>query len=318
MNTFLIVSETIYNTNNKIKELTDGIPNIVNFNLDENTMDEVLHEASYFSMFEDKKCIIVKNAKIFNSTKSSESNKVKEDTEKLLKYLENENTNTLIIFIYNGKCDSKKKIYNIIKQAGNLYQFSTMTKTDMKNELYKIVINNKYKIDDKSLWYIINNSLGNFDLCINELNKIMIYYSKPCEIKYEDVINLTSNSIEDNNFKLVDSIISRNLETSLKLLNDSKTLKVEPNVILSLIYREFKLMLSILLYEKNNYNHKEILDALNLADWQYNKIKNNLRLYNMRELKEEIVKIGVIDYKNKSGLINKDVMLINYILDLCS
>ena len=317
MNTYLIVSETLYNINNKLKELTSDIPIIVNFNMNENSMEEILQEASYFSMFDDKKCIIVKNAKIFGSSKSSESNKTKEDITKLLKYLENENSNTKLIFIYNGKCDSKKKIYNIIKNAGNLFLYNNMSKTEMKNELLKIVTNNKYKIDDKSLWYIINNTLGNFDLCINELNKIFLYYSNPCYINYDDVINITSKSIEDNNFKLIDSIINRNLDNSLKLLNDIKVLKVEPTIILSMLYREFRLMLSILLYEKNNYDHYDILKELNIADWQYNKIKNNLRGYNLREIKEEIVKLSNIDYQYKSGLINKDVVLINYILESC-
>jgi len=317
MNTYLIVSETIYNTNEKLKELTSGITNIVNFNLDENTMDEVLQEASYFSMFEERKCVVVKNAKIFGTSKSSDTNKSKDDSNKLVKYLEEENKNTILIFIYNSKCDSKKKIYNMIKDAGNLFLFPSMTKTEIKNELYNIVVKNKYKIEDRSLWHIINNTLGNLDLAINEINKIMIYYSKPCNILYEDVVNLTSKSIEDNNFKLVDSIINRDLDSSLKLLNDAKILKIEPNVILSLIYREFKLMLSILLYEKNNYNHFEILKELKLADWQYNKVKNNLRLYNIREIKEEIVKLSELDYRCKSGLTNKDTMLIGYILDLC-
>jgi len=318
MNTYLIVSETIYNIKEKLKELTLDIPNIVNFNLEENTLDEVLQEASYFSMFDDKKCVIVKNAKIFGTSKNGDSTKLKEDITKLLNYLENENTNTKLIFIYNGKCDGKKKIYNLIKNANNLFEYPSLTKTEIKNELYKIVINNKYKIEDKSLWYIINNTLGNLDLCINELNKIFIYYSNPCNIKYEDVVNLTSKSIEDNNFKLIDSIINRDLELSLKLLNDAKILKIEPNIILSLLYREFKLMLSILLYEKNNYDHYDVLKELKLADWQYNKIKTNLRNYNIRELKEEIVKLSDLDYKCKSGLINKDTLLIGYILDLCS
>jgi len=318
MNTYLIVSETIYNIEKKLKELKNGIDNIVSFNMDENTLDEILQEASYFSMFDDLKCVVVKNAKIFGSGKNSDSNKAKDDANKLLKYLENENKNTRLIFIYNGKADSKKKIYNIIKDNGNLFSYNTMTKTDMKNELSKIITSKGYKIDDSSLWYIINNSLGNFDLAFNEINKIMIYYSNPTTIKYEDVLALTSKTIEDNNFKLVDFIINRDLENSLKALNEAKILKVEPNIILSLIYREFRLMLSVLLYEKNRYSYSDVLKNLKLADWQYNKIKNNLRGYNIRELQEEIVKLSNLDYKCKSGIINKDVMLISYILDLCS
>lgn len=317
MNTYLIVSETIYHGKEKLKEITKDISNIVSFNMDENTMDEILQEASYFSMFDDKKCIIVKNAKMFGSSKNGDTNKIKEDSEKLLNYLDNENSNTILIFMYNGKCDSKKKIYNKIKDANNLFLYNSMTKTEMKNELHNIVTKNKYKVDDNTLWYIVNSTLGNFDLCINELNKIMIFYSNPCMIKYEDVVNLTSKNIEDNNFKLVDCIINRDIDTAFKLMNDFKILKIELNVILALVYREFKLMLSVLLYEKNHYNHDEVLKQLKIVDWQYNKIKTNLRKYNMREIKEEIVKLSNFDYKCKSGLLNKDVILINYILDLC-
>jgi len=76
-------------------------------------------------------------------------------------------------------------------------------------------------------------------------------------------------------------------------------------------------MLSTLIYEKNNYSKSDILKELKLADWQFNKVKNNLNLYNEREIKEEIVKLSELDYKYKSGLINRDVILINYIVDLC-
>lgn len=318
MNTYLIVSEALYNIENKLKELKNGINNIITFNMNENTIDEVLEEASYLSMFDEKKCIIVKNAHFFGSSKNSDSNKTKEEANKLLKYLNAENINTKLIFIYNGKIDSKKKIYELIKDSGNAFIYPNLTKTDIKNELKQYLINEGYKIDDSSLWYIINNSLGNLDLAMNEIKKIILFYNNPTSIKHEDVIGLTSKTIEDNNFKLVDTIISRNLEESLKLLEDAKILKIDPNIILSLIYREFRLMLSVLLYENNKYSHEEILHNLGLAEWQYNKVKTNLRIYNIREIKEEIVKISLLDYKLKSGLMNKDVILINYIIDLCS
>ena len=318
MKTYLIASETIYHINKKQEELTKGISNVVSFNMDEDGIDEVLQEASYFSMFDTKKCIIVKNSKLFLASKNADTLKIKEDSEKLLKYLECENNNTMIIFVVNGKVDTKKKIYNTLNEAGNVFLFKQMTKTEMKNELSRMVIDKKFKIEDKSLWYIINNTLGNFDLAVNELNKIFIYYNQPTSILYEDVCNITSHSLENNNFKLIDAIISKNLELSMQLLEDAYTLKVEPSVIIALIYREFKLMLSIKVYEMNKYSYQNILSELNLAEWQYNKLITNLRNYNIRELKEEIVKLSNIDYEYKSGLINKDVILINYIIDLCS
>ncbi len=317
MNTFLIVSETIYQMDKTLESLKNGITNVITFNLNENTLDDVLTEASYFSMFDERKCIIAKNANFFASTKGTETKKTKEQIDKLLKYLENENKNTRIIFTLLGSADSKKSIYKKFEENNTLYTFKKMTKTDMKNELSKIVNEKGYKIDDKSLWYIINNSLNNFDLSYNELNKIMLYYGKKSNILYEDVIKLTSKSLENNNFKLVDSIMSRNLEEALKFLDEMKVFKVEPSAIISLLGREFKLMLSSTLYEENKYSYQSILKELHLAEWQFQKVINNKRNFTKKEMEQELIKISDLDYKLKSGLIDKDIVLITYILDLC-
>lgn len=316
MNTYLIVSDTIYFIEKTLKTLKSNIANVITFNMDVNTIDEVLEEASYLSMFDDEKCIIVKNAKFFGSSKNSDTKKSKEESDKLLKYLSNENKKVKLIFIINGKADSKKKIYNILSNAKNIYESKSMTKTEMKEELSKIVKENKYQIDDRSLWYIINESLGNFDLCVNEINKLFIYYSKPGNINYTDVLALTSKTIEENNFKLIDSIIAKNLDDAFSYLKEAQILKVEPSVIIALLYREFKLMLSVLLYEENKTPVTEILRELKLAEWQYQKVKNNLRMYNKREIKEQIEVLGDLDYQYKSGLRNKDTILITYILSL--
>ncbi len=317
MNTYLIVSETIYHTNEFLKKIKGNINNCISFNMDECSIDEILTEASYMSLFDEDKCLIVRNAKFLGTTKDADSKKNKEISDKVLKYLEHENMHTKLIFILNGKVDSKKKIYKLIKDNNNLFISNSLTKTEMKNELVKICEDNKYRISDKSLWYIINNSLGNFDLAYNELIKIMTYYSKPCTIKDEDVLKLTSKTIEENNFKLVDSIINEDLDIALKLLVESKILKVEPTIIISLLYREYKLMLATLLYEKNKAPRSDILSNLKLTDWMLDKVHNNLRKHSMEEIKEAIIKLSKLDYQLKSGEINKDVALIAYIMDSC-
>ncbi len=317
MNTFLIVSDTIYFINKKLEELKNGIENVITFNMDVNTIDEVIEEASYMSMFDWEKCLVVKNAKFFGSSKTDTSKKNKEACEKLLKYLNDENKNTKIIFIYNGKVDSKKKIYNLLKSNNNVFEYPSMSKTEMKNELKALANENGYIIGDDSLWYIINNSCNNFDLAVNELKKLMLYYGSPTKVINEDVVNLTSKSIEENNFKLVDSIISKDLNLSLKYLEEAEILKIEPSIILSLLYREYKLMLNVLIYEEFDTPTNVILKELHLADWQLQKVKNNLRMYKKKEIKNNIVELSKIDYEFKSGLINKNTMLITYIINHC-
>ena len=316
MNTFLLVSETNYFIENKLEELKDGIDNIVTFNMDINTINEVLEEASYASMFNDNKCIIVKNTKNFSASKSGDTNKSKDDNQKILNYLANENPHTRLIFISKNGIDNKKKIVNIFKENNNLFIYPNIKKTEIKNELKKIAESKKFQVDDQSLWHIVNSSLGDLDLAVNELNKIMNYYEKPTKILYQDVYNLTAKTLKDNNFKLVDAIISRDLDSTFIALEEAKRLKIEPYSILNLLYREYKLMLSTILLEENKYLEKDILKELKLADWQFKKVKNNLYNYSKEEIKNIIIKLSDLDYQIKSGLIDKDVVLINFILNL--
>lgn len=314
MSTYLIVSDSLYTIQNKIKSILEGISNVVTFNMEENTIDDVLTEASYFSMFMDKKGIVVKNAKMFG-TKITENDK--KDLEKLEKYLNNENKESILIFTYMGTVDTRKKVFNTLKENNRVFLYKTFTKTELKNEIKDIINKEGYTISDDSLWYIVNNSLGNFDLAINEVNKLFLYYNKPCKILHDDVVNLVSHTIEDNNFKLVDSIIKRDLQLSLSYLKESEILKVEPSQIISLLYREFKLMLSLAIYDKNKYNINDFSKEFKLMSWQIDKIRANMRLYNMREMKEEIQNLSELDYKYKSGKIPRDVVLIKYIISLC-
>lgn len=314
MSTYLIVSDSLYTIQNKIKSILEGISNVVTFNMEENTIDDILTEASYFSMFMEKKGIVVKNAKMFG-TKITENDK--KDLEKLEKYLNNENKESILIFTYMGTVDTRKKVFNALKENNRVFLYKTFTKTELKNEIKDIINKEGYTINDDSLWYIVNNSLGNFDLAINEVNKLFLYYNKPCKILHEDVINLVSHTIEDNNFKLVDSIIKRDLQLSLSYLKESEILKVEPSQIISLLYREFKLMLSLAIYDKNKYSINDFSKEFKLMSWQIDKIRANMRLYNTREMKEEIQNLSELDYKYKSGKIPRDVVLIKYIISLC-
>lgn len=314
MSTYLIISDSLYTIQNKIKSILEGISNVVTFNMEENTIDDILTEVSYFSMFMEKKGIVVKNAKMFG-TKITENDK--KDLEKLEKYLNNENKESILIFTYMGTVDTRKKVFNTLKENNRVFLYKTFTKTELKNEIKDIINKEGYTISDDSLWYIVNNSLGNFDLAINEVNKLFLYYNKPCKILHEDVINLVSHTIEDNNFKLVDSIIKRDLQLSLSYLRESEILKVEPSQIISLLYREFKLMLSLAIYDKNKYSINDFSKEFKLMSWQIDKIRANMRLYNMREMKEEIQNLSELDYKYKSGKIPRDVVLIKYIISLC-
>ena len=174
-----------------------------------------------------------------------------------------------------------------------------------------------YSIDYNTINYVMNNSYNNLDIMFNELDKIMLYYSFPCHIKFNDVVNIIGEEKTNNNFAFVNAVVEKRLGDALKILKNLKVYKVEPVTLVALLAREYRLMY----YVKNMYNKinmNEIMSDLKLADWQVNKLYNNSMKYSNKELLKALVLLCNIDLNIKKGYWDKDTSLYGFLMEVCS
>ncbi len=322
-NVYLISSNSFHLMEDELKKILKDNP-YTSFDLNAIELDDVLEEASYFSLFDEKKYMLVKNASIFGASKrkSKEDSDDVEETvskkdEKLLNYLESPNSNTVLIFTINGKVDSKKKICKIIKDRYKFIQIDDLKPKEIFNKVEKLLKDDGYKIDSNTGYYIVNNALNNYDLAINEVEKIKLYYGKGCTVKYEDVVNIVSKNIEDNNFKFIDTIISRDIKESFKIFDDLMIQKVEPIMLLSMLAKEIR---NMLLVKKmiNTKSKKDMMNVLGIRfDFQIDKLINNSYSYKEKQLEGYLVYLSDIDYKIKRGKISNKLALEMFIMEIC-
>ena len=322
-NVYLICSNSYYLLEDELKNILKDNP-YTSFDLNAVELDDVLEEAAYFSLFDDKKYMVVKNASIFGASKrkskeedNGDEEKVSKKDEKLLQYLNEPNDNTVLIFVYNGKADTKKKICKLIKDRYRFIQIDDLKPKDIQSRIEKALKNDGYKIDNNTSYYIVSNALNNYDLAMNEIEKIKLYYGKGCTIKYDDVINIVSKNIEDNNFKFIDTVIGRDIKESFKLFDDLMIQKVEPIMLMSMLAKEIR---NMLLAKKmlNNKSKKEIMEVLGLRfDFQVDKLINNCYSFKEKQLEEYLVLLSDLDYKIKRGKISNKLALELFIMNLC-
>ena len=174
-----------------------------------------------------------------------------------------------------------------------------------------------YSIDYQTINYIMDNSYNNLDIMFNELDKIMLYYSFPCKIKLADVIKITGEEKNNNNFDFVNAVVEKNLSSSLKILKNLKVYKVEPTTLVALLAREFRLMYYIKEL-KDKMDTSKMMSYLSLADWQINKLYNNSMKYTKNELLKNLLYLCKIDLNIKKGYWDKDTSLYGFILENCS
>lgn len=308
---YLISAESYRLIDDEIKKIVKN-NNYLTFNANKCSVKEIIEEASYFSLDGTQKIMVVSNANFFDKEKISDA-----DNDLLSKYLINPIKTTTIIFTTQNGIDSRKKIVKAIKDNGSIINIPKLDKRNLNTTLTNYLKNYNYKIDYKTVNYIMDNSFNNLDIMLNELDKIMLYYNFPCTIKYADVVSIVGEEKTSNNFAFVSSVIDKNLKDALKILKSLKVYKVEPTVLISLLAREYRLMY----YVKNLYNKKsmqELMSYLQLADWQVNKLYTNSSKYSNKELLDYLVKLCNIDINIKKGYIDKDISLYGFLMDACS
>lgn len=315
---YLISSNSYRLMNEELKKII-GDNSYSNYDLNVALLDDVLEEASYFSLFDEKKYMVVKNANMFGSSKkkSTEEEKISKKDEKLIKYLEEPNNNTVLIFTINGKIDSKKKICKLIKDRYKLIQLDELKPKEIYSRIDKAFKEEGYKADSNTIYYIINNSQNNYDLAMNEVDKIKLYYGKGCAVKLEDVSNIVSRNIEDNNFKFINSIMSKDIKESFKIFDDLMLQKVEPIMLMSMVAKEIR---NTLLVKKmiSGKTKREIMNTLGINyDFQIDKLINNSYSFKEKQLEDYLVLLCDLDYKIKRGKISNKLALEMFILNIC-
>ena len=268
------------------------------------TLEDIVMEASYSDLFSNKKILIIKNATFFST---------KIDTSSLDKYLLNINPNTILIFTCNN-IDERLKIVKTFKDSYNYKINNILYQKDIVNKLIEIAEKKDYNLSIESAIYISKSSLDNYDIAYNNLEKIFLYYNKPCKINESDVINLVSVSLEENNFKFIESVINNDTENAFKILNDLKIKKIEPLSLFNLLAREYRLML-ILKEEYQKKSRSYIMKLLNIRDWQLEKLLKQASRYNREYLEDKLIEICEYDYQIKTGKIDKFLALELFILN---
>ncbi len=308
----LISGESYLLVNEKINDIVGLSKNVTTFDLAQSTLEDVLIEAGYVSMFEEEKFIVIKNANFFGTDKIKDS-----DTDILLNYFEHPSDNTNLIFICSTKLDLRKKITKIVKDKFNLINIPNLKYYEIENRAMESFKKNGFKVEADTVKYLVQNSLNNFDLTMNEVEKIMLFYNESDYVKYEDVVNIAAKSINTNNFLFVDAVVEGDLEKSFELLNDLKIMKVEPTIVLSLLARDFRIMLQIKTLQKEEKREYEILSELGLQDWQLNKYLTKIFPFKIKELESILIKIADMDLNIKTGKVDKYTALELFILDIC-
>lgn len=301
-----------YLIDKKIKELTKNIDKleIDEFDLENNTIKQIIDAASTFSLFSLNKTIIVRNSFVFSSNKKGIDDK---DINLLQKYIENPNENTTIIFVVsNEKLDARKKIVTLVKKNGTVLEFNEIKNINsLVNEMVK-----PYKININQINLLINRVGDNLYILENEIEKLKTYKNDDLLITNDDIVNVINKSVNTDIFHLIDSIINKNMDEALECYYELIKIGEEPIKILILLANQFRLMYQVKELSKKGYRIFDIMDLLDQKQYPIQKAIQKGYNYDSKILLEYLDKLASLDSGIKNGKIDKNTGLELFILGM--
>ena len=311
MKVYLIACESFNLMKSEIDKLVPPNSYVIKYDLRQSALDDVLSEASYFSLTNEQKYIIVKGASFFKTTKSEDEDGSKE-TKKPENYPKSPNDNTTIIFASYEMPDKRKKLFKLINNENNYIEIPTLNKKELTYKTIELLKNHGYSIAYDTASYIVDNSYVNYDILIGEINKILVLLPKG-EINLENIKDIISTSISNKTFNYINAIITKDLKTAINAIDSFEKLKIDPIVVVISLAKEMQIYLNL----KQGITPKDIQKNYGKEDWMIKNYLNHLNDFSEKELKKIIITLNNYDLGLKSGAIDKAVALDLLALELC-
>ena len=281
MKTYLLNITSNRLLNDEIEKITNGKVNLTTINYDESDINNILDECSYFSLMDDEKIVLVRNFKLNASSKPLEG------------YLDNPNPNTTLILIVDS-IDKRNAIYKKVKSKGVVTEITELKPYEVVNNIKNYCKKNKIKISDNSINKLLEYNLNDYDLTLNEIDKLRIM----SEDLSEDVIEEYASKLnEDDIFGLCDAITSKNYSKQKELLDNFIANKMDVVPLVSLLAGQYRIILTT---KELNKSPEYISNLLDIHPYRVKLAIDKSHLYSKRELEDIIISLSDLDYNLKS------------------
>lgn len=283
----LLVTTDNYLYNKFIKSFTSNNPDhlTLTFDMDEKSLYELLVELNTFSMFDEKKIIIVKN--FFNH------NYQELEINNLLLYLKDPNLDQILL-ITSPTVDKRTKTYKSLSKSLKIYD----EEYNIFNEVKSLL--SPYKMDYQTTNYFINYLGNDINIMVNEIEKLKLYKNEQHNISVEDIDNLVIRKLEDNVFNLTNSIMEQDREKALKIYEDLLANKEETTKLILLVANQF-ILLKTVKEEGLKDKNKDLASLLGIHPYRIKLAKQYAQNYELSKLQQIVIHLAKIDYQIKSG-----------------
>lgn len=288
---------------------------IANYDLAETPIEMVVEEAETAPFLSERKLIVVRDSSLFIAGK--ESTKVEHRVEKLLEYLGNPADYSVLLFLaYAEKLDERKKLVKAFKASAPVISFAPMGESELSGWIAKEFAKSSVSITPDAAGMLLKRAGTSLASLSGEIEKLSLFAGRGGSIEAGDVEKLVAIGTEQSVFVLVEHIANLKLQQALGVFYDLLKQREEPIKIVSLIARQFRIILQVKEMSGQNYSQQQMAGQLGLHPYAVKIASEQARRFEMARLRRILSSIAKLDHEIKTGAVDKVFGLEMFLLKL--
>lgn len=249
----------------------------------------LIDQAETLPFFADRRLIIIENSGLFKS-----------EGEELAEYLKEAPTSTYFV-ISEAEVDKRSKLYKTCTSIGMAVEMKSPDEMTLKKWVNKLFTDAGKKMTERDIAYFLEMTGEDMTNIKNEVEKLICYAGDKDIITAADADEIVTKQINNHIFEMVEAIGNRNQKKALDLYYELLTLREPPFRILSLIARQFNLLLQTKELLLNNVGNAQIVEKIKVPPFAVKKYIYEAKQFDMPSLKKALEACVKADEDIKSG-----------------
>ena len=291
------------------QKLTEDEPEISIFDLEEVPVDFVIDEADTFPFFSDRKLVIAKNASFLKAAERGKE-KIDHNIKALETWLENPPSASVTVFVAPyEKMDERKKITKLMKQHATMVEAKSLQPNDLEVWLTHEAKGFGKTLDKKGAQRLVEMAGTNLTLLLSELEKMSLYLGSDEEITIELIEQMTSRTLEQDAFKMLQSYLDGDVSGALSVYYDLIRQKEEPVALTALLASQIRFMVHVFYLQKKGYHAQQISKQLKAHPYRVKLLVEKRQPFPEQRLLQVLGDLADIDLQLKTQSGNRERVL---------
>ena len=291
---------------NLIRQLGIDSDNI-EFDFEESSLDSLLEEIQTIPFLADYKIVIISNPLYLYEPSKYDGSLVA----KLKKYYLSPSSTTITITRIANYNSVDPEFKSLIEKNSIIIEEE---KIDVDAYLDQTIAKEHFEIDQNAkeeLLKRVNNDLYNLK---NELDKLILFKYEEKKIKLDDIYKLSHREPEDNAYLLVNALMNQNKKEMYDIYNDLIESGADEGGIIYLIMNKFQELLETKTLMDADMKKSDIASFLKVSEGKAYYLMKDAKRMSIKEIKDKINKLLDIEYKYKTGEVDKKIALEMFLL----